>query len=67
MTTREFIQHLVLNGELDAEVIIEVKTNRDIKAGHYIRIRPAHVCHLGPDDCGCDEETLVECKPIEVE
>ena len=63
MTTREFIQHLILNCELDDKVTIEVKTNRDIEAGHYIRIRPAHAFHLGDDQ----DETIIECDSIEVE
>lgn len=63
MTTREFIQHVILNCELDDELTIEVKTNRNISSGQYLRIHPSHVCHLGEES----DETIIECKPIEVE
>ena len=57
MTTREFIQHLILNCELDDPVSIEVK----IPNGNYATFEPAHATRIG--GC-CDEyETLIECKP----
>jgi len=58
MTTREFIQHLLLNGELDDPVEIEV--NVPFGETGFMTFEPAHVTRVGDD---VDPETLVECKP----
>jgi len=63
MTTREFIQHLVMNGELDDPVKIEVHVPENTSG--FISFDPAHVTHIGGE---YDEpETLVECKPYKGE
>jgi len=59
MTTREFIQHLILNSELDDPVYIEIKIPDNV-SGRYISFSPAHVTRIDVADC---KETLVECKP----
>lgn len=61
MTTREFIQHLILNCELDDPVAIEVKIPNDA-AGRYMSFTPAHASRIGVED---NPETLIECKPKE--
>lgn len=60
MTTREFIQHLLLNGELDDPVTIEV----NVPAGRmgFTTFNPAHVTRIGDTE---GHETLIECKPFE--
>ena len=60
MTTREFIQHLVLNADLDDPVYIEVKVPDNV-SGRYLSFEPAHVTQIGTEGVG--KETLVECKP----
>lgn len=60
MTTREFIQHLVLNGELDDPVSIEIYVPSG-RSG-FMTFEPAHVTRIGDD---YDPETLVECKPYD--
>ena len=57
-TTREFIQHLIMNGELDDPVEIEVNVPSD-KAG-FMTFEPKHVTRVGDE---IDPLTLVECKP----
>ena len=59
MTTREFIQHLIMNAELDDPVAIEVRVP-DGKDNSYLSFEPAHVTRIGDED---EPETLVECKP----
>ena len=59
MTTREFIQHLIMNSELNDPVEIEVQVPSD-KSG-FMTFEPAHVTRIG-GEVG-EEETLVECKP----
>lgn len=60
MTTREFIQHLILNADLDDPVYIEVKVPDNV-SGRYLSFEPAHVSQIGTNDIGI--ETIVECKP----
>ena len=60
MTTREFIQHLILNGELDDQIRFEIKLPDDPHS-RYLSYEPAHVVRLG-EEVG-SVETLVECKP----
>jgi len=62
MTTREFIQHLILNCEMDDPVMIEVKIpDNQEKLGHYLSYEPRRASRIGESD---DEyETLIECKP----
>lgn len=60
MTTREFIQHLILNCELNDKVTIEVNLPDNIKPGFY-RMVPTHAHGIG----GCfgdPSETIIECK-----
>ena len=64
MTTREFIQHLLLNCELDDPVHIEVKIPENV-AGRYLTFEPAHASRLGDDSY--EPETLIECKPYKEE
>lgn len=59
MTTREFIQHLILNCELDDPVSIEVPIPDGISRGFH-SFEPAHASRIGIED---DPETLIECKP----
>lgn len=60
MTTREFIQHLLLNCELDDPVHIEVRIPENV-AGRHIMFEPAHASRIGDDSLVPD--TLIECKP----
>ena len=60
MTTREFIQHLLLNCELDDPVEIEVKVPENYYNRH-LSFEPAHATRIG-DDSDCPT-TLIECKP----
>ena len=60
MTTREFIQHLLINCELDDPVHVEVKIPENV-SGRYISFTPSHVTRVGDDDDW--PETLIECKP----
>ena len=60
MTTREFIQHLILNCDLDDEVHIEVRIP-DNTEHRYISLDPAHVTRIG--EYTEQPETLIECKP----
>ena len=60
MTTREFIQHLILNCELNDEVTMEVQLPSNVQPGAYFRFKPAHACHFDEDP-----ETLIECVPKE--
>jgi hypothetical protein len=62
MTTREFIQHLLLNGELDDQVCIEVglPENPDHK---YYSYTPTHVTRIG-EGMDMPTETLIECKLV---
>ena len=62
MTTREFMQHLLLNCELDDPVHIEIKVPENV-ANRYISFCPAHASRIGDDEC--DRITLIECKPWE--
>ena len=59
MTTREFVQHLLLNCEPDDPVHIEIKVPENV-ANRYISFCPAHASRVGDDD---DCVTLIECKP----
>lgn len=61
MTVREFIQHLLLNGELDDRIMIEVMIPEGIEGRRFISFSPAHVTHI--EDIDDISETLVECKP----
>ena len=63
MTTREFIQHLLLNAELEDNVSIEVQIP-DKRVGSFISFEPAHVTRIGDDSY---HETLIECKPYKKE
>lgn len=58
MTTREFIQHILLNCELDDPIYIEVKIPENV-TGRYLSFEPSHVTRIG-GEC---YETLIECKP----
>ena len=60
MTTREFIQHLVLNCELDDPVSIEVLIPDGMNKGYHT-FEPAHASRIGIEDM---PETLIECKPV---
>lgn len=62
MTTREFMQHILLNGELDDPVTIEVFVP-DNKYG-FTTFEPAHVTRIGSLE---ESETLIECKPYKEE
>lgn len=62
MTTREFIQHLILNCELDDDVSVEVNLPDDVKPG-YFWMTPEHAYRLG-DGLDCRSETLIECKGV---
>lgn len=64
MTTREFIQHLLLNCELDDPVHIEVKIPENV-AGRHLTFEPAHASRIGDDSY--EPETLIECKPYKGE
>jgi hypothetical protein len=61
MSTREFIQHLLLNAELDDKVCIEVTIPDNIDRKH-LSFEPAHVTRIEPS-FGDPSETLIECKP----
>lgn len=62
MSTREFIQHLILNCNLDDPVMIEIKVPSETdKVGRYLSYEPAHATRIG--ECDGEYETLVECKP----
>ena len=62
MTTREFVQHLLLNCELDDPVMIEVKIPDDsAKLGRYLSFEPKHASRIG--ETSDEFETLIECKP----
>ena len=58
MTTREFVQHLILNGELDDPVRIEVYVQPSEEG--YVTFNPAHVARVG--EYTDEAETLIECK-----
>ena len=60
MTTREFIQHLILNCELNDKVTIEVNLPDDVKPGFYQMV-PTHAHRLG-GTFGDPSETYIECK-----
>ena len=60
MSTREFIQHLLLNCELDDPVHIEVRVPENM-ACRFVSFEPAHASRIGSD--GDDPVTLIECKP----
>ena len=61
MTTREFIQHLILNGELEDEICVEIKVPKNCE-DQFISFYPNHVTRL--DYFGVQRnETLIECKP----
>lgn len=60
MTTREFIQHLILNCELDDPVLIEVLIPDGISRGYH-SFEPTHASRIGIED---KPETLIECKQI---
>jgi len=60
MTTRELMMHLLLNGDLDAPVSVEVKVPQN-KDGGYLTFDPLSVSRIG-GDC-IPVETLIECKP----
>lgn len=59
MTLREFVQHLLLNGELDDELTIEAKIPEDC-SGKFTCLRPTHVTHTDDRityvDCVVDQE-----------
>ena len=59
MTTREFIQHLVLNGELDDQLEIEVHIPDGVEGPSYHCFVPSHVTHIND----YKQITLVECRP----
>ena len=61
MSTREFIQHLLLNCDLDDPVHIEVRVPEDMSC-RFLTFEPAHACKLGNDDDD-NPVTLIECKP----
>lgn len=61
MTTREFIQHLILNCELNDPVCIEFLIPDDHK-GKYVRVTPTHATRIGELDDPSVCETLIECK-----
>ena len=61
MTTREFIQHLILNCELDDPVCIEFRVP-DNHNGKYVRMSPTHATRIGELDESSACETLIECK-----
>lgn len=60
MTTREFVQHILMNADLDDKVEIEVTVpaNTDQTLFH---VYPAHVTKIG--DTLSESVTLIECKP----
>lgn len=60
MTTREFIQHLLLNSEMDDEVEIEVLIPEGYN-NRYICFNPAHVTRI--DNNSDKPVTLIDCKP----
>lgn len=50
MTTREFIQHLLLNADLDDDVVIDVRIPEDTQTGRFVSITPTHVTKIEYDD-----------------
>ena len=60
MTTREFIQHLLMNCELEDPVHVEVCIPDNFR-NRYISFEPAHASRIGVDDD--NPVTLIECKP----
>lgn len=64
MTTREFIQHLLLNCELEDPVYIEVRIP-DGYHNRYLSFEPAHATRIGENSE--EPETLIECKPYKEE
>ena len=58
MTTREFIQHLLMNAELDDPVNIEIRIPEERR---YMWFAPKHVSRIGEGDG--EFETLIECIP----
>ena len=63
MTAREFMQHILLNVDLDDPVQIEVRVP-DNNERAYLSYRPTHVTRLGGDD-SCDPPVaLIDCKLI---
>lgn len=64
MSTREFIQHLLLNCELDDPISIEVVLPAELHR-KVLSYEPAHVTRLG-EEFG-EAMTLIECKPYKGE
>jgi len=60
MTTREFIQHLLLNGELDDEVCIEIKLPENPERSFY-SYTPTHVTRVS-EWADTKAETVIDCK-----
>lgn len=58
MTTREFIQHLILNGELDDEVLFEIALPEAMVGKRFYELYPAHVMHLNDSP----NVTVIDCK-----
>ena len=58
MNVREFFQHLILNGELEDKVTMEVKVGEQ-----FVHIVPKHVCRI--DDGEGHTETIIECVECE--
>ena len=58
MTTREFIQHLILNGELDDEVVLEISIPDKMRDQRFFELSPSHVMHLND----FPNQTIVDCK-----
>lgn len=54
MTMREFMVHLILNGELDDELVIEAKVTGN-KENTFMDMDPTHVIHTD------DGITFVDC------
>lgn len=56
MTTREFLQHIILNCELDDPVTLEARIGEGQPLVHLV---PVHAYKIGED---YEPETLIECK-----
>ena len=62
MTTREFMQHILLNADLDDPVEIEVRVPAGANPGELVFVQPTHVTKIGGDSY--EQTTLVETKPF---
>lgn len=63
MTVREFMQHLILNCEMNDEVVMEIRLPNDVKPGAFFRMCPTHASRIGIEDGADYTEAFISCKP----